>query len=93
MERHVVPEVPVRVAGAVVVRVRDALLVVEVEVALEHRRQHPVEGEREHDRERPDDEPRARLPPDRVDGFHQVTWARLAKKSIRMVTTSSSGKR
>src|ERR671924_579678 len=63
--------------------------VVEVDVALEARPEHPVEGEREHDRERAEDGVRGQLLAQR----DHETSTLLAKRSISTATTTRSGSR
>src|SRR5919106_1211605 len=77
-----------------VVDVGDVLRVVEVEVLLEHRHEHPVEGEREQDREGAAHQrgPEAGALGSRP-ASHYDTGARLGKKGIARLTAASSGKR
>src|SRR5205823_11982153 len=75
-----------------VVRERDVVEVVEVAFRLEGGHEHPVEREREHDRERADDQVGDAAFPERRPHAYETSTFR-AKRSINTVTTSSTGSR
>ena len=70
---------------------RQVLHVEQIAQRLQRRHQHPVEREREHDRERRDDDVRRDFLAQAER--HHATSARLAKMSIVIATTASTGRR